>query len=402
MPHLTPSLPLLCLTFSLGAIPLMGAGGCDTDNDEDGYTLGDGDCDDSNPQIYPGAVEVCDEADSNCDGAVDNDIRCYPDLDPQGLYFPPTSPGDKTWLATSPLALGWDEAGLDALGDYAEAQSSQGLILLYRGHIIMERYWDGWDVDQEGTIYSASKSMVGWVVGQAQEQGLLDINASAQSCLGQGWSQATPEQEAQITLRHLLTMTSGLRDDLTVEAAPGEEWYYNNDAYYTLQECLVSVYGMDLQSLFEAQLFHPTGMWGARWPEGKTRIDATSRDMARFGLLVLGEGRWDDQQLLAEAGYQEEMLSPSQSLNPGYGYLWWLNGQEAFEMPGGELGTGSIIPSAPDDVVSAQGAGDKKIYISPSMELVVVRHGPGAPDSGDSTLGFDVALWEHIMAAAPR
>ena len=85
-------------------------------------------------------------------------------------------------------------------------------------------------------------------------------------------------------------------------------------------------------------------------------------------------------------------------LNPSYGYLWWLNGQE-FSLNAGARAArtdGSVIPSAPDDLVAMQGAQDRKLYIVPSLNLVIARMGSTGTRDGQD---FNDAFWEVLMKA---
>jgi CubicO group peptidase (beta-lactamase class C family) len=83
-----------------------------------------------------------------------------------------------------------------------------------------------------------------------------------------------------------------------------------------------------------------------------------TRDHARFGLLMQRQGQWGDRRLL-DAGWIEQMRQPC-PINPGYGFLWWLN-------------TGrTALPSAPASSYAARGAGSNVIWIDPEHELVVV------------------------------
>ncbi len=79
--------------------------------------------------------------------------------------------------------------------------------------------------------------------------------------------------------------------------------------------------------------------------------------------MIQAGGRWGDQVIVGDTEYLSDMLSPSQSLNPAYGYLWWLNGQE-FVLAGSRVGgnrSGPLIPSAPPDLVAMQGRNDRKL-----------------------------------------
>ena len=97
------------------------------------------------------------------------------------------------------------------------------------------------------------------------------------------------------------------------------------------------------------------------------------------------------------------MTTPSQTLNRCYGYLWWLNGQSSYRLPGSQLNfPGSLIPSAPADMIAALGKNDQKIYVVPSLGLVVVRQGNSAGASRLAASSFDAELWTKIMAVFCR
>jgi hypothetical protein len=92
------------------------------------------------------------------------------------------------------------------------------------------------------------------------------------------------------------------------------------------------------------------------------------------------------------------MLSPT-ATNPAYGRLWWLNGGSHSFSPGPATPRreGSFIPAAPNDLVAALGAADRKLFVVPSMKLIVVRTGQAAPDRA-----FNDKLWQLLMRAAPQ
>ncbi len=87
-------------------------------------------------------------------------------------------------------------------------------------------------------------------------------------------------------------------------------------------------------------------------------------------------------------------------LNTAYGYLWWLNGQDTFRLPGqeGREQQGPLIPSAPSDMVAGLGKDDQKVYVAPSLGLVVARQGGRADTQTRQSLsGFDERLWSLLM-----
>lgn len=325
------------------------------------------------------------------------------------LYFPPVAGDD--WQTVTPEEAGWDAARLEEALDFAGGLNSTAVVVLHRGRILAERYWRGWDRHRAAAIASCQKSITAILTGIAQHQGALRITDRVTDHLGRGWTRATPAQEEAITLRHLLTMTSGLDDRLAFEAAPGGRWYYNTPAYYRVKAVIEKATGASLAGYTRRVLWDRIGMQDSSWvgelldaPPGQQHR-ASVRDMARFGLLVLARGRWDGDMIVEDGAYLDDALSTSQDLNPAYGYLWWLNGKASYVLPGrNRRGDGALIDAAPADLVAALGAGDKKIYVVPSLQLVVARHGDAAGETINleaTRSSFDNEWWARLMSAAP-
>ena len=262
-----------------------------------------------------------------------------------------------------------------------------------------------------GQVMGGNRLRSRLLVGVAAAQGAFGLDDTVTSILGAGWSNGTPDEEAPITVRHLLTMTSGLDESLKRVAAPGAQWLYNTDAYHRLELVLQARVGKSLADLTRAFVFDPIGAGASGWTQRALQKDAkgvpmsalemTARDMARVGLLVMADGRWNGKDVVPSA-YLASALAPSQSLNASYGLLWWLNGQSSALMPPSTPVAGPLMPSAPADVVAALGANDQKIYVSRSQKLVVTRQGPRAGESAQARSGWDDQLWQHVMAAKVR
>lgn len=324
-----------------------------------------------------------------------------------GAYEPPLT-GD-AWQTLAPDEAGWDAAALDAALSYAGERNATAVIVLSGGRILAERYWRGWDARRAAAIFSAQKSVTSALVGIALHDGALSLDDPVALHLGGGWSRAPREAETAITLRHLLTMTSGLDDALAFVADAGTRWYYNTPAYYRVKAVLERATGQSMADYTSERLGSRIGWQDSAWvgellgPPPGQQLRASARDMARFDLLVLRGGRWGGEVVLPDAAYLRESLTASQPLNPAYGYLWWLNGGASFVLPGlrSPTGNGPLVPEAPADMVAALGAADKKIYIVPSRDLVVVRHGDAAGAGAEARSSFDSELWRRLMAAAP-
>ena len=118
--------------------------------------------------------------------------------------------------------------------------------------------------------------------------------------------------------------------------------------------------------------------------------------MARFGLMIYANGKWEDTEIISES-FLNEATNTSQNINEAYGYLWWLNGKSSFHLPQSQLEfSGELIPNAPSDMYAALGKNDQKIYVVPSKKLVVIRMGESAEAENFALSSFDNDLWEKI------
>jgi CubicO group peptidase (beta-lactamase class C family) len=316
-------------------------------------------------------------------------------------YYPPAT--GSAWETVDPADLGWNVNKLNEAIEFVEANNSTAFIILYKGRIVTERYWLGSTPSSSRRIFSSTKSIAGFLIGLAQEQGKLDITKKVSFYLGSGWSHASAAQENSITVKHLITMTSGLNEELTYDTIPGTKWTYNTLAYHKLYNVLSVAYGQSNTQYTNEQLWSKIGMQNSFWdtePGGGPSMSCSGRDMARFGLLLLSGGKWAGNAIMNDTNYFQSMLNSSQTLNPSYGYLWWLNGKSSYILPTGDVKEGSLMPSGPPDLVAALGYGDKKIYVVKSKDLVVIRH--GGPSNFPVNLAlssFDNEIWKRLMLA---
>lgn len=279
-------------------------------------------------------------------------------------------------------------------------------MILVNGRIVMEEYFDGHTQSSSWHWNSAGKTLVTSTTGIAQQEGLLSINTKVSQYLGTGWTSEPIEKENLITSRHLLTMTSGTNDasnlviksNLTYLADAGTRWSYHN-VFQKLMDVVAAASNQEFESYFNAKLKNKIGMNGL-WNNGvifKVYYSNT-RSMARFGLLALNKGKWKNEQIINETFFNES-ISTSQTINPSYGYLWWLNGKTSYIIPGGQtVYQGLLVPNAPADMYAAMGAADQRIYVIPSKNMVIVRMGdasdPANPNFAIS--GFDNDLWRKV------
>jgi len=328
------------------------------------------------------------------------------------LYFPPVPASAGAWATASPQSLGWCQPQLDSLLNFLGRKGTKSFLVLQDGRLVVERYYGTFTQDSIWYWASAGKSLTAVLAGVARQDGLLTLQDSVSRFLGRGWSAAPASKERLITLRHLLTMTSGLDDTppvpcdnesstaacLLYRTDAGTRWAYHTGAYRQLQTVLTRASNLSLNQYTNQRLGTRIGMQGL-WVQDV--YYSRARDMARFGLLALARGSWNGTAILSDTTYFRQMTTPSQSFNRSYGYLWWLNGQSSYMLPG-PLQTvlpGAITPTAPADMFAALGKNDQKIYVVPSRGLVVVRQGNSADSPRLAVSSFDTELWRYLMAA---
>ncbi|OXG08360.1 CubicO group peptidase (beta-lactamase class C family) [Flavobacterium araucananum] len=317
-------------------------------------------------------------------------------------YFPPLT--GNTWETKSISDLKWNQNAVQPLLDYLELKHSKSFIILINGRIVLENYFNGHSPTTNWYWASAGKTLTSTMAGIAQQENLININNKVSQYIGTKWTNETLTQENLITCKNLLTMTSGLDDStddvdpasLIYKADAGNRWAYHN-VYVKLQDVIAKASGQTWENYFNAKLRDKIGMNGS-WVQigNNTVYTSTSRSMARFGLLMLNKGKWDNTQILNET-YFKEATTTSQNINLGYGYLWWLNGKANYHLPQSQLSfQGSVIPTAPNDMFMALGKNDQKIYVVPSKNMVIIRMGDAADDVNLALSDFDKTLWTKI------
>lgn len=278
-----------------------------------------------------------------------------------------------------------------------ELQHTRSLLVAHRGDLVLERSY-GECGDDLHAIHSITKSVVSTLVGILVAEGLVTLDTPIGSLLPAPGLAADPAKAA-VTVRHLLTMTSGLdgsgrwdldeiaeRGDPWVEAAleaplvaaPGSSFAYSNGAAHVLSGVIEAVAGTRVADVAGERLFEPLGIDRWRWdadPQG--RHDAAGglrlapRDLLKLGLLYLAGGRWDGSRIVDEA-YVRAATSPATAGGPPercpYGMLWWV----------------------PDGVSPpryfAGGWGGQYVHVVPARELVVVTTGDA--EAGPRALGL--------------
>jgi CubicO group peptidase (beta-lactamase class C family) len=324
----------------------------------------------------------------------------------QSAYFPPED--NNQWERVSPESLGWDTSKLNELLFWLGNSETVAFVILKDGKLVVEQYYGLFGREREWYWASAGKTVTAALIGALEKQGLLDISQPVSHYLGAGWTSLTPTQEERITPWHQLTMTTGINYEVEDEHCtlpqclqfkhnPGEQWFYHNAPYTLLTHVAEAAADTNLNTVVNNVFGSVPGLQ-LRYVDGLLSpfnrvVVSRALDMARFGLLISRESTWEGQEPLLNSAFADQMLKPSQPLNPSYGYLWWLNGQESFIPPGFSISVQrDLIPAAPPDMVSALGMNSQVLSIVPSMGLIIVRMGR---DPG-SLFGFANQKWERL------
>ena len=279
-------------------------------------------------------------------------------------------------------------------------------MVLRDGRIIAEAYGASGGADKLQAIQSAGKSMTSVLTGCCLDDGKIRSLDQSASAFFPEWK-GTPKEA--VTIRHLVTMTSGLDDtglavrnvagdQAALNAAaplinpPGTRWHYNTPVYHLMFHLVQRAAGEPFEAYAKKKLLDPLGMTSTTWltnqgkdAAGKTvtnyyTANCTARDMARFGLMALGGGQWNGKTVV-NPGYFRDATRPSQELNGAYGYLWWVNAR-----PGRAPAANALLryqfAGAPLDTFAALGAGGQNVIVVPSQKLVIVRQGTQATGPG--------------------
>lgn len=302
--------------------------------------------------------------------------------------------------SSAPPSAPWSAADFGAIDSFAAATHGDALRIVEGGEVVHEWYRDG-DPSFSRDVFSAQKSVVSLLVGQAVDRGMVSIDTTVDSVLGTDWGTG---DTSTITVAHLLSMTSGLNDALRVIDMPGNAWRYNN-AYAVLFDVIVTATGREINDVAAEWLFDPIGATGATFePRPNAVVGAsfglvcTATELASIGMMVLGRGAQPVSRTWLAGSFEA-----SQQFNAAYGRLWWLNGQSTYMVPEGRSFEGSLIPHAPSDTIAALGKDDQKLYVCPSLDLVVTRLGlRGQPQTRLALSTFDDELWTLLVEERER
>jgi CubicO group peptidase (beta-lactamase class C family) len=285
------------------------------------------------------------------------------------------------WRTAIPEEQGMDSSRLASMLVWVQQQhlNLHSLLIIRKGYIVSETYFDSYRLDDRHQLYSCTKSFIATLIGIALDRG--DIQRIDQPVMdffpGSTFANLDAQQQA-MTLEDLLTMRSGLdwqegdpvyremvmsRDwvkfvlDKRMVQAPGSQFNYCSGCSHVLSAILQQAAGVNTRDYAEQNLFEPLGITNLRWdsdpsriPNGGWGLQITPREMAKLGYLYLHDGEWDGRQVVSAAWVKtatEKHTTTDGQL--GYGYQWWvypsygaytalgLEGQTIFVVPQSDL-----------------------------------------------------------------
>jgi CubicO group peptidase (beta-lactamase class C family) len=293
--------------------------------------------------------------------------------------------------AAADLVVSSEGKGLD---EFLGETDTLAFLVVYDDRLIYERYFDGATRESLQTSFSAAKSFVSTLVGIAIDAGLIgSVDEPVTDYLPE-LAERDPGFR-QITLRHLLTMSSGIRyreggfpslgddtytyygvdlrdvalDRVRIDGPPGLTWQYNNYHPLLLGLVLERVTGTSVSGFMAKTLWQPLGAEAdATWNLDSERsgfeklesgLNARPVDYARFGLLFLHNGEWNGRRIVSKdwvrAATGADPATDSAYYH-GYRYFWWID----VERPGRFYALGKY---------------GQYVYVAPDADAVVVRFG---------------------------
>jgi CubicO group peptidase (beta-lactamase class C family) len=334
------------------------------------------------------------------------------DVKPAQALLPDIAGPSLVAPANFELAAALDRAFAEP--DQPPFRHTRAVVVLRDGHVVAERYAEGYGIDTPILGFSATKSVISALTGILVRKGALTLDQPAPVAAWQG----AGDVRHAIIVDHLLRHTAGLAlgsslqvslgaalepvnrmkfmesdmaayaESAELETTPGSAWNYSDGNTIILSHLIRNATGgraSDVLQFARQELFGPLGMRHVTLefdasgnPEGSSQMLATARDWARFGMLYLNDGVAGDKRILPE-GWVKYSASPTANAWVGYGAGFWTNLSDSF---GARY---RIEHGWPRDAFFAKGTIGQYVIVIPSERLVIVRLGrsPNWPPEAD-------------------
>jgi len=297
-----------------------------------------------------------------------------------------------TWKTSTPERQGLDSTVLAEALAYVRTKNIplHSFLIVRNGVMVLDAYFYPYTGREVHDVASVTKSFTSAAIGIAIKQGYIkSVDQNVLSLLSPVSADTDPRRQS-LSIRHLLTMTSGLDCDteggekalaamrhstdwaafalaLPMRAQPGSHYAYCSCNNHLLSSILTVATGKSLLEFAQKNLFAPIGITDVIWPadpngraHGWGDLHLYPSDMARLGLLYLNHGKWGDAQIVPADWVRESSKAiVTVREGVGYGYSWWIN-------------------TARPPIFEAVGRGGQRIAVLPKENMVVVFTGGGA------------------------
>lgn len=301
---------------------------------------------------------------------------------------------DQEWPTSTPEEQGLDSAKLaeGLLSIKKKDTPIHSLMMIRHGSVILDAKFYPYDGSTYHDVASVTKSVMTTLIGIAADQGKLDLDQPMVSFFPNRPIANRDERKERITVRHLVSNSSGLDcigeggEPTQAEMAATDDWVqfildrkavyepgthfaYCSPGMHLLSAILQEATGQTALEFARANLFGPLGITNVFWPidpqgynRGHGDLSLFPQDMARLGYLFLHEGRWEDRQIVSREWVQQ---ATRQQITPvgddeGYGYGWWVS-----------------LPDEETQYFQAEGREGQRILVVPSLDVVIVTTGGG-------------------------
>lgn len=340
----------------------------------------------------------------------------------------------------TPESQGDNPAAIEAFLRAADEQSAglHSAMVLRHGTVVAEGWWEPYRADLRHTMFSVSKSFASTAVGLAVAEGLLSIDEPVLSIFPTYASAAARANAGSMTLRHLLSMSTGHEVDTMVLMRglpesdwievflstpvvypPGTHFLYNSGASYLLAAAVTARTGQHLVDYLRPRLFEPLGIETPPWATsprgialGASGMRLSTEDLAKLGQLYLRQGEWEGRRILTEQWVREatsiqvETRNDAPDWDSGYGFQFWRSSTASYRADGAYGQFSFVLPE--HDAVIAVTAGLKENWripplvwehLLPAFSPVPARSAaPPAPSAAGASL---TAALSALTMAAP-
>jgi CubicO group peptidase (beta-lactamase class C family) len=323
-----------------------------------------------------------------------------------------TVPGTDWKQLASPEQAGWSPKKLSEIRGYVEEIGSTSAMIVQHGVVVAA--WG--DVVHKSNLHSCRKSLLSSLIGIAVAENKINLDDTLEKLGIDDNPPSLTAVEKQAKVRDLLEARSGVYHPTVYETkgmaetkpprgshAPGTFWYYNNWDFNTLGYIYEKATGTKIFDAFYREIGQPIGMQDFTPRDGHyvtgddTRFPAylfnmSARDFARFALLYLHGGKWNNVQVVPEDWVKASTHPYSDAESGGYGYLWWT----------GDSASGAPQKiSFPKGSFWAEGHLGQYAVVVPSLDLIIVNRVDGDMTKHTVHKRQIARLVEMVVAAAP-